>query len=128
MLLQSFRKVTPGSFLPVTVATQGRSLLHHSVSSPTINTFLPRAILSGDSEIAVLKTPTGSTFCLHTDLTAAHETISRLREAEQVHGMHIAMAHDMDWMKEGHDQVLMSLLTPDMKGRWLSRVRLGEAP
>lgn len=66
--------------------------------------------------------------CLHTDLEAARDTMRRLNVAEREMGMHVAMAHDVEWMKTGQDEVLMSLLLPSMHGEWLDRVRTGLAP
>jgi hypothetical protein len=47
---------------------------------------------------------------LHTDISAAKDTISKIRILEKEHGFHVALAHDAAWMKEGVDEVLMSLL------------------
>ena len=85
-------------------------------------------ILEGTEDIAVFKLPDGSEMSLHSDIDSANETLRRLRPAEKDSGMHIALAHDIEWMKKGDDEELMSLLSKDMKGEWLSRVRLGERP
>jgi len=89
---------------------------------------LRRAILTGESKIAIFKTAAGTDASLHVDLDAAYDTIQRLRQAEVQLGMHIALAHDANWMCEGTDQVLMSLLSDSKRGEWLSRVKVGDAP
>lgn len=62
--------------------------------------------------------PNGSTFCLHTDVNAAKDTLARLRTMEQKLGVHIALAHDTTWMKEEENYaVLHSLLDGDLKER-----------
>jgi hypothetical protein len=52
---------------------------------------------------------------LHADIPAAKETIKRMKKLENDYGVHIALAHDASWMKEGKDQVLMSLLTGEIE-------------
>ena len=47
---------------------------------------------------------------LHTDLTAAKDTIAKIRTLEKECDFHVALAHDARWLKEGSDSVLMSLL------------------
>ncbi|KAF2462455.1 beta-lactamase-like protein [Lineolata rhizophorae] len=86
------------------------------------------ALLLGKAQIAKFKLPNGSDSCLHSDLDAARDTISRLRGAQTEHGMHVALAHDKDWMQTGDDAVLMSLLSASMKGEWLERVRSEKEP
>lgn len=47
---------------------------------------------------------------LHGDVSAAEDTIAKLRVLERECGVHVALAHDASWIKEGSDAVLMSLL------------------
>ncbi|KAJ5932831.1 hypothetical protein N7516_007320 [Penicillium verrucosum] len=54
--------------------------------------------------------PDGSTFCLHTDVAAARDTLARIRVMESELGVHVALAHDATWMEEGKNAVLLSLL------------------
>jgi hypothetical protein len=52
---------------------------------------------------------------LHTDLTAAKDTIAKIRMLEADYRAHIALAHDASWIKKGTDNVLMSLLDDKMR-------------
>ena len=52
---------------------------------------------------------------LHTDLTSATDTIAKIRQLETNFGVHTALAHDASWLKQGTDQVLMSLLDSKMR-------------
>lgn len=54
--------------------------------------------------------PDGKIFCLHTDIPAAKDTLSRVRVMEKDLNFHIALAHDYEWMKKKTDSALMSLL------------------
>lgn len=87
-----------------------------------------RSIFVGTREIATVKSPEGLRVCLHEDLNAAQTTISRLREAVDDYGMHIAMAHDADFIRDGSDEVLMSLLHPLFDASCLERIRAGQQP
>ncbi|KAF2099881.1 Metallo-hydrolase/oxidoreductase [Rhizodiscina lignyota] len=87
-----------------------------------------RAILEGEEDIAIFQLPDGEMMSLHSDIAAARETIARLRRGEHDFKMHIALAHDIEWMKSAKDDVLISLLSAQMKSEWLSRVRQGERP
>lgn len=77
----------------------------------------------GHKEIANVPLPDGSRFCLHEDLDAAQDTIRKLREAVDDYGMHIAMSHDAEWIKEQKNMVLMSLLHPLFDQECLTRIR-----
>lgn len=48
--------------------------------------------------------------CLHTDVTAAKDTLARIRLIEKELGVHVALAHDPTWMQDESDPVLLSLL------------------
>ncbi|KXJ87808.1 beta-lactamase-like protein [Microdochium bolleyi] len=89
-------------------------------------------ILRGERHMATFQTETGETKAyLHKDLTAATDTLIRIREAQKRDGMHVALAHDASWMTgqgEKTDAVLMSLLHKNKKGEWLARVARGERP
>lgn len=51
-----------------------------------------------------------------------------LREAVNDYGMHIAMAHDAEFIKDGSDGVLMSLLHPLFDDTCLERIRAHQQP
>ncbi|KAM5380887.1 hypothetical protein ACJZ2D_003411 [Fusarium nematophilum] len=85
-----------------------------------------RDLLTGKKKIAQVLMPDGSTFCLHEDIDAAYDTISRLREAANRYGMHILMAHDAEWIKEGSSNLLMSLLHPMFDKAYFSRMARNE--
>ncbi|KAH7345883.1 beta-lactamase-like protein [Pyrenochaeta sp. MPI-SDFR-AT-0127] len=70
-----------------------------------------RELLDGKQEIAIF----GGTMSLHSDLEAARNTIAKIRTLEKDHGFHVALAHDASWMKDGKDNVLMSLLDDYMR-------------
>ncbi|KOS38868.1 hypothetical protein ACN38_g10297 [Penicillium nordicum] len=69
-----------------------------------------REILDGLKEFGTFEMPDGSTFCLHTDVAAARDTLARIRVMESELGVHVALAHDATWMEEGKNAVLLSLL------------------
>lgn len=53
---------------------------------------------------------------MHQDVAAAADTISKIREMEQLHGFHIALAHDTTWMTaEVRDEVLLRMLDDDFR-------------
>lgn len=70
----------------------------------------------------------GNLTCLHSDQTAALDTLRRIKLAEDKLGFHVALAHDADWMVAGSDVVLMSLLNAGMKCAARNRIRQGEVP
>jgi hypothetical protein len=49
------------------------------------------------------------------DLEKAKTTIRKLRIMEREHGVHIALAYDEMWLRQGTNTVLMSLLDVEMK-------------
>ncbi|KAL3485854.1 beta-lactamase-like protein [Aspergillus germanicus] len=69
-----------------------------------------RAILDGSKDFGTFQMPDGSTFCLHTDVSAARDTLARMRILEKELGVHIALAHDATWMLEESNPVLLSLV------------------
>lgn len=81
----------------------------------------------GEEEIASFDGP-GGKMCLHEDVDSAKETIARIRTAEVEYGMHVAMAHDDDWMCAATNEVLLSLLLEKGRDDFLGRVREGKAP
>ncbi|KAH7133867.1 beta-lactamase-like protein [Dactylonectria macrodidyma] len=87
-----------------------------------------RDIFLGTKQIANVPMPDGSSFCLHESLDAALDTISKLREAVNEYGMHIAMAHDAEFITEGKDSTLMSLLHPLFNEGCLERIRARQRP
>ncbi|KAL1603693.1 hypothetical protein SLS60_005282 [Paraconiothyrium brasiliense] len=75
-----------------------------------------RAILDGTHEIAQFCLPhREGKMSLHADIETAKDTISKIRVLEKEHSFHVALAHDAEWLKEGSDQVLMSLLDTHMQ-------------
>ncbi|KAF4470599.1 cytochrome p450 [Fusarium albosuccineum] len=66
-----------------------------------------RDIFLGTKQIATVPMPDGSSFCLHENLDAALDSIEALREAVKKYGMHMAMAHDAEFIKEGNDSTLI---------------------
>ncbi|KAE8163788.1 hypothetical protein BDV40DRAFT_287492 [Aspergillus tamarii] len=76
------------------------------------------ALLDGTKEFGTFELG-GSMACLHTDVTAAKDTLARIRLMEKELGVHVALAHDATWMQEENDPVLLSLLdekfTKDMR-------------
>jgi hypothetical protein len=81
----------------------------HEVLADTI-----RELLDGTSEIAEFCVPNVGKMTLHTDLTAARSTISKVRMLEKDYGVRIVLAHDVSWINEGTDEVLLSLLDKHM--------------
>ena len=72
-----------------------------------------RALLDGSQDYALFGDGTERK-SLHDDLHAAKDTVSRLRIAEMELGMHIVLAHDAEWINEGVDQTLLSLVSQDI--------------
>jgi hypothetical protein len=65
---------------------------------------------------------------LHADISAARDTIAKIRLLDRNPNVHVALAHDASWMKEGSDRVLMSLLDDDMKKAAKKRIPYDEIP
>ena len=75
-----------------------------------------RGILDGTHEIAQFCVPhRKGTMSLHADIDAARDSISKIRVLEKEFGIHVALAHDAEWLKQGTDQVLMGLLDAEMQ-------------
>jgi hypothetical protein len=89
---------------------------------------MTRGLLDGTEEVAEFQGPADETMSLHTDLTAARETMEKIRILERERGFHTALAHDASWLKEGTDQALMSLLDDDMKAAAKKRIPYDEIP
>ncbi|RAQ47384.1 hypothetical protein AFGD_008876 [Aspergillus flavus] len=68
-----------------------------------------RALLDGTKEFGTFEL-NGNMACLHTDVTAAKDTLARIRLIEKELGVHVALAHDPTWMQDESDPVLLSLL------------------
>jgi len=73
-----------------------------------------RELLDGKSEIAEFCVPHIGKMTLHADLTAARSTISKIRTLEKDFGVRTVLAHDVSWIVEGEDGVLLSLLDKHM--------------
>lgn len=65
---------------------------------------------------------------LHSDITAAKGTISKIQILENQFGFHVALAHDARWLKVGTDQILMSLLDEHMTKAAKERIPMDEIP
>jgi hypothetical protein len=52
------------------------------------------------------------------DITAAKDTMARIRVLEKEMGVHLAFAHDISWVEAGTDDVLLSLLDDDLR-KWV---------
>lgn len=73
-----------------------------------------RALIDGTYDIAVTVLADGTKRCIHQDVPEAMKTIDKIREMEQSHGFHIALAHDATWMTaEKKDAALFSMLDED---------------
>ncbi|KAG9381999.1 hypothetical protein PtrSN002B_007404 [Pyrenophora tritici-repentis] len=61
-------------------------------------------------------------------MATAKETMAKIRRLEKDVGVHTALAHDALWMKNGTDQVLMSLLDDKMKAAAKEKIPYDEIP
>ncbi|KAF4545863.1 uncharacterized protein LTHEOB_4515 [Lasiodiplodia theobromae] len=86
-----------------------------------------KKLLDGLCDFAVFESPTGQKMCLQHDIPAAKDTLRRIKEFQNM-GAHVALAHDAEWMKEGSNQVLMTLLGDDMKRAAVERIPNDERP
>ncbi|KAH7061620.1 beta-lactamase-like protein [Paraphoma chrysanthemicola] len=86
-----------------------------------------RELLDGTSDIAEFCMPGAGKMSLHADMAAARSTISKIRALESVHGVRTVLAHDVSWIKEGNDMVLLSLLDKHMVAA-RARIVAGEIP
>jgi hypothetical protein len=69
-----------------------------------------RELLDGKREIAEFCVPQVGKVSLHADVQVARSTLARVRALEREHGVRVVLAHDVSWIKEGTDSVLLSLL------------------
>ncbi|KAB8264395.1 beta-lactamase-like protein [Aspergillus pseudonomiae] len=67
------------------------------------------ALLDGTKDFGTFEVG-GTMACLHTDVTAAKDTLARIRLLKKELGIHVALAHDATWMQKENDPVLFSLL------------------
>ncbi len=70
--------------------------------------------------------PDGGQACLQADIPAAKDTVARIMIMEKELHMHVAFAHDIQWMKDGVDRVLMSLLGDDLREAVANRISDGQ--
>jgi hypothetical protein len=84
--------------------------------------------LDGKYEISQFCVPGIGKMSLHADITAAKDTISKIRILEKNFGFHVALAHDARWLKDGSDEVLLSLLDDHMKRAARERIPHDEIP
>ncbi|KAH7050029.1 beta-lactamase-like protein [Macrophomina phaseolina] len=85
-----------------------------------------RELLDGKFDFAVFEAPNGVKMCLQSDIPAAKGTISRIKQLEDL-GVHVALAHDTTWIKDGTDAVLMGLLDGGMMAS-VDNILKGERP
>jgi hypothetical protein len=64
---------------------------------------------------------------LHADVTAAKSIISKVKLLEEEHGVLTVLAHDVSWMGENADDVLLSLLD-DHLAKSRERIMQGDIP
>ncbi|KAF4554487.1 Metallo-beta-lactamase [Elsinoe fawcettii] len=70
-----------------------------------------RQLLDGIYNIAEISQPNGKTWCIHSDIPTARDTISKIKALEVDHGVHIALGHDHTWMLASQkDPVLFGML------------------
>ncbi|KAK5054416.1 hypothetical protein LTR84_001306 [Exophiala bonariae] len=84
-----------------------------------------REIYDGTYDFGVFILRDGAEASLHTDISAARETIRRIKVMEREYGAHVAFAHDATWMIKGDDATLMSLLSDTIKEAARDRLPLG---
>lgn len=89
---------------------------------------MSRELLDGKYQISQFCVPGIGKMSLHTDIAAAKSTIAKIQILEKEHGFHVALAHDAGWIKEGTDEVLMSLLDTHMKKAAKERIPKDEIP
>jgi hypothetical protein len=66
---------------------------------------------------------------LHADLDAAKNTISKVRMLENKYNVRTILAHDISWMGDNIDEVLMSLLDEHLKlSTTRTRIMQGDIP
>jgi hypothetical protein len=98
-----------GCFLDLIAVIQGNALTFSLTMTVLIDVFI-RALLDGREEFATFEYPDGSPGCLQWDVPAAKDTIARIKIMVQDMGVHVALAHDISWMMEDSNQMLLSLL------------------
>jgi hypothetical protein len=65
----------------------------------------------GTADIGEWKDPNGNVMCMHADKEMAKKTMKKIREFDQMEGVHVALAHVP--LAEIGDPVLDSLLFKD---------------
>lgn len=71
-------------------------------------------LFDGTEDFAEFTMADGTPGCLHMDVSAAKDTIARMRTMEQDLGVHIALAHDISWILKGTNKTLLSLLDAEL--------------
>jgi hypothetical protein len=115
-----------GSFWAVIVVIQGRDHLLDTNAEQVLT--YSRELLDGKYEISQFCVPGIGKMSLHSDIPAAKNTIAKIRILEKNFGFHVALAHDARWLKDGSDEVLMSLLDEHMKQAARERISNDEIP
>ncbi|KAH7379269.1 beta-lactamase-like protein [Phaeosphaeria sp. MPI-PUGE-AT-0046c] len=88
-----------------------------------------RELLDGQAEIAEFCVPRVGKMSLHADMAAAKSTISKVRTLEKDYGVKTLLAHDISWMKEDVDEVLLSLCDEHISSQETRlRIMRGEIP
>jgi hypothetical protein len=85
-----------------------------------------RELFDGIHEIAEWHDSDGNRGSLQSDISAANNTIAKMRLMERQLGAHIAFAHDISWIKTGTDKVLMALLSKEIKETVQTGISLDE--
>jgi hypothetical protein len=115
-----------GSFWAAIVVIQGSDHLLDN-NAEQILTY-SRELLDGKYEISQFCVPGIGKMSLHSDIPAAKNTIAKIRILEKNFGFHVALAHDARWLKDGSDEVLMSLLDEHMKQAARERISNDDIP
>jgi hypothetical protein len=109
----------------VIAVTQGKQVTEKPTGESL--TFI-RELLDGTYEIAEFCVPGIGKSSVHADVTAARDTMARIRILEKDHNFHVALAHDASWLKKGTDAVLLSLLDEHMKEAAKERIPYDDIP
>jgi hypothetical protein len=88
-----------------------------------------RELLDGRAEIAEFCVPHVGKMSLHADMTAARGTIFKVRTLERDYGVRTLLAHDVSWMIDKADDLLLSLCDENISSQETrSRINRGEIP
>jgi hypothetical protein len=108
--------------LAATAVTPGKCFLRFLIFAKG-----PRELLDGNSEIAEFCVPHVGKMSLHADMGAAKSTIAKVRCLEKDYKVRVVLAHDVSWMGEKADDVLLSLLDSQLTTS-RGRIMQGDRP